>query len=57
MRKEQFNVRLPERTRSLIRALAAQTGMTITQVFIQAVECLAEKYNVKLPERPDLPSD
>lgn len=44
---KQVNIRIPERTQALIRALTAQTGMTITQIIIQAIECLAEKYNVK----------
>lgn len=40
-------IRVPGRTRALIAALRAKTGMTFTQTIIQAVECLAEKYNVK----------
>lgn len=54
---KQFNIRLPERTRALIRALIAHTGMTTTQIIIQAIECLAEKYNVTLPQRSDPTGD
>lgn len=42
-------LRMPERTRALIDAIKAKTGMTLTQVIIQAVECLAEKLGITLP--------
>ena len=39
-------IRPPDRTRDLIHAIRKKTGMTITQIIIQAIECLAEKYNI-----------
>lgn len=41
-------LRMPERTRALIEVIRERTGMTLTQVVIQAVECLADKHKVKL---------
>lgn len=38
------------RARKLVDAIRAQTGMTITQVIILAIELLAEKYKIKLPK-------
>lgn len=42
-------IRMPDRTRALIDAIRDRTGMTITQVIIQAVECLAKQYKIILP--------
>jgi predicted DNA-binding protein len=44
------SIRLPERTRRLMAAISERTGFSLTQVVIHAVELLAEKYNVKLPD-------
>lgn len=41
-------LRMPERTRALIEAIKAKTGLTLTQVIIQAVECLAEKLGITI---------
>ena len=41
-------LRMPERTRALLDAIVKHTGMTITQVVIQAIEDLARKLKVTL---------
>jgi hypothetical protein len=41
-------LRMPERTRALIEAIREATGMTLTQVIIQAVELLATKLGIKV---------
>lgn len=41
-------LRMPERTRALIEKIRERTGMTLTQVIIQAVECLAEKLSITI---------
>lgn len=50
MTRKGFSARLPERSHALLYAIAQQTGMTLTQVLIQAIECLAERYNVPVPD-------
>jgi len=41
-------LRMPERTRALIEAIRERTGLTLTQVIIQAIELLAEKLKVTI---------
>lgn len=48
----QFSFRLPSRSRALMLGIRKATGMTFTQIIIQAIECLAEKYGIAL-ERND----
>jgi len=48
MPNKPVQLRMPDRTRALLDAIRAQTGMTITQVVIQAIECLAAKLKVTI---------
>jgi hypothetical protein len=42
-------IRAPQRTRDLIEAIRAKTGFTLTQIIIEAVQCLADKYRITSP--------
>lgn len=41
-------IRAPQRTKDLLAAIREKTGMTVTQIIINAVEQYAQKVGVKL---------